>query len=49
LDTLGAAVRAKYEGHLDRVGFYFSDLPGQPPLVPLDDGDWAALVAGVHG
>ena len=25
LDTLGAAVRAKYDGHLDRVGFYFSD------------------------
>jgi probable F420-dependent oxidoreductase len=49
LDTLGAAVRAKYEGHLDRVGFYFSDLPGQPPLVPLADDDWAGLVAGVHG
>jgi probable F420-dependent oxidoreductase len=49
LESLGAAVRTKYEGHLDRVGFYFSDLPSQPPLVTLTDEDWAALVAGAHG
>jgi len=49
LDSLGAAVRAKYEGHLDRVGLYFSDLPGQPPLVTINDDEWATLVAGVHG
>ncbi len=51
LDELGKAVRAKYEGQLDRVGFYFSDqyLPGHPPIVTLADSDWAALVEGVHG
>ena len=48
LDSLGSAVRAKYEGRLDRVGFYFPDLPGQPPLVDLTDEEWAGLVAGVH-
>jgi probable F420-dependent oxidoreductase len=51
LDSLGAAVRDKYHGRLDRVGFYFSDavLPGHPPIVSLTDEDWAGLVAGVHG
>lgn len=49
LESLGAAVRTKYDGHLDRVGFYFSDLPSQPPLVTPSDEEWAALVAGVHG
>ncbi|MBT8193543.1 MAG: TIGR03617 family F420-dependent LLM class oxidoreductase [Acidimicrobiia bacterium] len=51
LDTLGAAVRTKYDGRFDRVGFYFSDavLPGHPPIVSINDEEWSALVAGVHG
>lgn len=49
LETLGAAVRTKYDGILDRVGFYFSDAPGQPPIVEVTDEEWAMLIAGVHG
>ncbi|MBT8202690.1 MAG: TIGR03617 family F420-dependent LLM class oxidoreductase [Acidimicrobiia bacterium] len=51
LNSLGSAVREKYDGHIDRVGFYFSDayLPGHPPVVTLTDEDWQSLIAGVHG
>lgn len=48
LAELGAAVRAKYDDRLDRLGFYFTDIPNQPPILILTDDDWAALVAGVH-
>ncbi|MGI9609109.1 MAG: TIGR03617 family F420-dependent LLM class oxidoreductase [Acidimicrobiia bacterium] len=49
LESLGQAVREKYEGALDRVGFYFSNIPGQSPLVDPTDEEWSALVAGVRG
>ncbi len=49
LDSLGEALRDKYEGRLDRVGFYFSTIPGQPPLIDLTDEEWASLLAGVRG
>ena len=51
LPDLGTAVRAKYEGSVDRLGFYFSDaiLPGYPRVFTLTDEEWAGLVAGVHG
>ena len=49
LDSLGQAVRQKYDGRLDRVGFYFSNIPGQPPLVDPTDEEWAVLVSGVRG
>lgn len=49
LDSLGEAVREKYEGRLDRVGFYFSDVGGQSTVVDFSDDEWAKLVAGVHG
>ena len=51
LGELGAAVRAKYQGSVDRLGFYFSDaiLPEYPPVFTLTDEEWASLVAGVHG
>jgi probable F420-dependent oxidoreductase len=51
LDQLGSAVRAKYDGFIDRIGFYFSDtqLAGQAPVLRLTDAEWAALVEGAHG
>ncbi len=50
LATLGEAVRAKYDGLVDRVGFYFSEVQlGGPPLLNVSDEEWARLVAGVHG
>ena len=49
LDELGAAVREKYGDRLDRLGFYFTDIPNQPPILTLTDDEWAVVVAGVHG
>ncbi len=51
LDSLGTALRSKYQGRIDRLGFYFSDqhLPGHPRLSTITDAEWATLVAGVHG
>ena len=49
LDELGAAVRDKYGDRLDRLGFYFADIPNQPPILTLTDDEWAVLVADVHG
>lgn len=49
LDQLGKAVRMRYEGLVHRVGFYFSIIPGQPPVVDPTPEEWAALVAGVRG
>ena len=48
LDELAAAVRGKYRDRFDRLGFYFTDIPNQPPILTLSDDEWAALVAGVH-
>ncbi len=49
LDELGTAVRAKYLDRVDRMGFYFTDIPNQPPILTLSDDEWAGLVSGVHG
>ncbi len=49
LESLGEAIRTKYQGRLDRVGLYFSNIPGQPPLVEVTDDEWAAIVAGIRG
>jgi probable F420-dependent oxidoreductase len=49
LESLGRAVRERYEGYVDRVGFYFSDVQMQAPVLTLTDEEWAALVAGVRG
>ena len=47
LESLGRAVRERYDGLVDRLGFYFSDV--RAPVLTLSDEEWAALVAGVHG
>lgn len=48
LGELGQAVRNKYEGRVVRVGFYFTDIPGQPPIVTPTDEEWSSLIASVH-
>jgi probable F420-dependent oxidoreductase len=45
VDELGAAVRARYGGLLDRVGYY--TLAGA--LDDLPDEDWATLIAATRG
>lgn len=48
LGDLGAAVADKYRGKVDRIGFYFPELPGQGPVIELSDDDWKRLIAGAR-
>ena len=45
LDELGAAVRRRYDGLLDRVALY----PIGSTMPDLDDAEWAALTASIRG
>jgi probable F420-dependent oxidoreductase len=44
LDELGTVVRDKYAGVADRLGFYFTELPGQGPVVEPTDEEWSHIV-----
>ena len=45
IDWLGEAVRARYEGLLDRVGYYAMD----SEMTAVTDAEWASLVAATRG
>lgn len=48
LGELGEAVADKYRGKVDRIGFYFSELPGQGPVVELTDEEWLQVLDGAR-